>query len=94
MSTITRRPTKAKPTAADTAREAQVQAVIHKGLSVPQENGAMDDPNQEAQVKLRVPSALLRRVDAAVKARAIKTPRHRWLIEAIIEKLEREEASG
>jgi hypothetical protein len=67
--------------------EVEIQAVIQKGLSGP--SGQADD-EEEAQVKLRLPAALLRRVDAAVKAQPIKTPRHRWLIEAIVEKLGRE----
>jgi hypothetical protein len=67
--------------------EIEIQAVIRKGLSgLP---GPADDED-EAQVKLRLPAALLRRVDAAVRAQPIKTPRHRWLIEAIVEKLGRE----
>jgi hypothetical protein len=67
--------------------EVEIQAVIQKGLSGP--SGQAED-EEEAQVKLRLPAALLRRVDAAVKAQPIKTPRHRWLIEAIVEKLGRE----
>lgn len=86
MSTITRRP---KPVNSKTVHpsETDIHAVIRKGL-----NGPVDDSTdtEEAQVKLRLPAALLRRVDAAVKAQTIKTPRHRWLIEAIVEKLGRE----
>jgi len=86
MSTITRRP---KPVSSQTSHpsETDVRAVIRKGLSGPVDESA---DMAEAQVKLRLPAALLRRVDAAVKAQAIKTPRHRWLIEAIVEKLGRE----
>jgi hypothetical protein len=41
-------------------------------------------------VVLRIPAAMLQEIDAVVKAQAIKTPRHRWLLEAIHEKLHRE----
>jgi hypothetical protein len=34
----------------------------------------------------------MERIDHAVQARRIKTPRHTWLLEAIIEKLDREQA--
>jgi hypothetical protein len=86
MSTITRKPrTIAKKTTHPT--ETEIQAVIRKGLSGP--TGDAED-EEEAQVKLRLPVALLKRVDAAVKAQPIKTSRHRWLIEAIVEKLGRE----
>ncbi len=86
MSTITRRP---KPVSSKTSQpsETDIHAVIRKGLSGPVDESA---DTEEAQVKLRLPAALLKRVDAAVKAQAIKTPRHRWLIEAIVEKLGRE----
>jgi hypothetical protein len=33
---------------------------------------------------------MLQQIDAAVKAQVIKTPRHRWLLEAIHEKLFRD----
>ena len=86
MSTITRKPrTITNKTSHPT--ETEIQAVIRKGLSG--SPGPADD-EEEAQVKLRLPAALLRRVDAAVRAQPIKTPRHRWLIEAIVEKLGRE----
>ena len=32
----------------------------------------------------------LTRIDQAVEARLVKVPRHTWLMEAVIEKLERE----
>ena len=60
MSTITRRPKSDHKAQVEEATEAEVQAVIHKGLSVRQENGA--DTDKEAQVKLRLPDALLKRV--------------------------------
>jgi len=85
MSTVIRKP---RPLTSKVSHpsEAEIQAVIHKGLSGP--SGQTNE--EEAQVKLRLPVTLLRRIDAAVKAQPIKTPRHRWLIEAIVEKLSRE----
>jgi hypothetical protein len=46
----------------------------------------------EAIVNLRIPTDMLAQVDKAVKRRRLPTPRHRWLLEAIDEKLERESA--
>ena len=37
-----------------------------------------------------LPEDILHKVDASVQARRIKTPRHTWLLEAVLEKLERE----
>lgn len=45
----------------------------------------------EAAVNVRLPMEVLAQVDEAVKRRRVKTPRHRWLLEAIIEKLDREQ---
>lgn len=44
----------------------------------------------EATVNLRIPVDMLAQVDRVVKQRRLPTPRHRWLLEAIDEKLERE----
>jgi len=47
-------------------------------------------PAKTAPVVLRLPPDVLTRVDRAVEARRVKVPRHTWLMEAVIEKLERE----
>ncbi|SMF97860.1 hypothetical protein SAMN02949497_4872 [Methylomagnum ishizawai] len=77
---ITRKP-KVKPEAVD------VDALIHKGGSVAGETGRK---KEITPIILRVPSDIIERVDLAVKNRRVKTPRHTWLIEAILEKLDRE----
>jgi len=41
-------------------------------------------------VLLRVPPDLLQRIDRAVETRRIKTPRHPWMLEALLEQLERD----
>jgi hypothetical protein len=41
-------------------------------------------------VLLRVPSDLLQRIDRAVQTRRLPLPRHTWMLEALLEKLERE----
>ena len=70
-----------------------VEALINRGGSDSQggkANGAA--ANAIEQVKLRIPAAMLRQVDAAVATRRLKTPRHSWILEAIDEKLQREAA--
>ena len=47
-----------------------------------------------AQVFFRAPEALIERVERIAKARAIPVTRQTWLLEAIMEKLERETAQG
>jgi hypothetical protein len=41
-------------------------------------------------ILLRIPADMLALVDAALKARPIKLPRHTWILEAIHEKLTRD----
>ena len=45
----------------------------------------------EVALTVRLPSATLDRIDALVKARPTRIPRHSWLLEAIHEKLYKEE---
>ncbi|NEP03222.1 MAG: hypothetical protein F6K58_32210 [Symploca sp. SIO2E9] len=75
-----RTPKKSTPT------EKQVQELIEKGGSVTTET----QKSEISAVTLRIDSQLLLEVDAAVKKRRVKIPRHTWIIEAIAEKLDRE----
>ena len=72
-----------------TAKHIDVDALIKKGGSVAGKNG---EEKSTVPVILRMPEDILERVDASVQARRIKTPRHTWLLEAVLEKLERESA--
>ena len=83
---ITRKPRQSS----SAAKPVDVDALINKGGSVPGKNGGQG--KDTVPVILRVPEHILRKVDASVQARRIKTPRHTWLLEAILEKLERESA--
>jgi len=67
-----------------------VDALINKGGSVAAKNGGQEKERHTVPVILRVPEDILQKVDASVQARRIKTPRHTWLLEAILEKLEGE----
>lgn len=46
--------------------------------------------DKDVKVVLRLPGPLIRQVDKLVKARKIKTSRHRWLLEAVVAKIEQE----
>ena len=85
---ITRKP---KPAAA-AAPGVDVNALISKGGGVARQDIKSDsDENATSPVVLRVPNRLLKRIDQALLSRPLKTPRHTWLLEAVLEKLEREE---
>ena len=47
-----------------------------------------------SQVFFRAPAHLIKRVERLAKGRTIAATRQTWLLEAIIEKLEREETSN
>jgi hypothetical protein len=83
---ITRKP----KTPAGSGGVVDINALIHKGGSVAGE-GDHEPSEKPAPVVLRVPPDILAKVDASVKRRPVRTPRHTWIMEAIVEKLRQEE---
>jgi hypothetical protein len=77
-----------KPKAADTRPAVNVDELINRGGSP---GGTAETTDGATAVVLRIPTAMLNQIDALVKAQPIKTPRHRWMLEALYEKLSREE---
>lgn len=85
---ITRKP---KPPTFSPAAAVDVEALINKGGSVATTGPAMTATSDKpVPVMLRMPADALARVDQAIKERRVRIPRHTWLLEAVIEKLERE----
>jgi len=82
---ITRKP---KRSSGAGAKPVDIDALINKGGSVAGKNGGQG--KEAVPVILRLPGDILQKVDASVQSRRIKTPRHTWLLEAVLEKLERE----
>jgi len=79
---ITKKPkTKAATPAVD------VDALIRRGGSVASGGGGKA---KASTLVLRLPVELAERIDQAVQARKPKIPRHTWLLEAVLEKLERD----
>ena len=54
------------------------------------QGGAAQPKTSTQTVVLRLPTALLARLDDAVGQRSVRVPRHTWLLEAVAEKLDRE----
>jgi hypothetical protein len=79
-----------KPKTKATLKNVDVEALIRKGGSVAAEVETADSKAKVYAVVLRLPADLAQRIDQAVQARRIKMPRHTWLLEAAMEKLERE----
>ena len=83
-----------KPKNTEVKPQVDVDALISKGGSVAKlgETASADDASTEKQVALRIPSPMLAGIDGIVKQRTVRIPRHTWILEAIAEKLERENA--
>lgn len=88
---ITRKP----KSSASASPSVDIEALINKGGSVGGQPVtpavAEKDVNKPVPVVLRMPGDVLSRVDQTLKGRRVRIPRHTWLLEAVIEKLEREE---
>ena len=65
-----------------------IKAVINKGGSVAAASAASDKPKN---VQLRLLPDIIQRIDKSRKGRMVPPTRHAWLMEAVLEKLEREE---
>ncbi len=68
-----------------------VDALIAKGGEVSGQQSAEPDVTIKT-IPLRIRNDFLKRIDSSVKAQPIKTPRNTWILQAIMEKLERDEA--
>jgi hypothetical protein len=76
----------ATPASAD---EKTVLELIEKGGSVATTEGK-GTKRKIVQVFFRAPADIIERADEAAKSRPIPSTRQNWLLEAILEKLERE----
>jgi uncharacterized membrane protein len=74
-----------KPIQDEETSQSQINAVISKGGSV-----ANQDKAKTEKILIRIPNTLLDRVDTDLTTRPLKTPRNTWILEAILEKLERQ----
>jgi hypothetical protein len=76
------------PPKADGTATVNVDELINRGGSP---GGKADTAEATTPVVLRIPTAMLNQIDALVKAQPIKTPRHRWMLEALYEKIARQD---
>ena len=82
---LRRKPSSSPATQVD---ERRIDALIEKGGSVASAS------DKRSLVQLRLPQSVIGRIDAVRKRRTVAPPRHAWMLEAILEKLAREEESG
>lgn len=67
----------------------KVKAVIDKGGGI----ASSVAPDKPKNVQLRLLPNIIQRIDRTRKGRIVAPTRHAWLLEAVLEKLEREETS-
>lgn len=72
-----------------TASESKIQALIEKG-GPPARQETRDADSPPMAVSLRIPAPLAARLDTFLGDRLIRVPRHVWILQAILEKLDRE----
>ena len=77
-----------------------IEALINKGGSVARSTagGAGDAAKEQAArptvaATLRIPAQMADQIDRILEQKPLRVPRHQWILEALVEKLERE-ASG
>ena len=78
-----------KPVPSSAPVPVDVDALIRKGGSVPEDEAASFSARKTIPVTLRIPRGLLKQVDESLKTRSVPIPRHTWLLEAVHEKLAR-----
>lgn len=71
------------------APSVDVEALIEKGGSSPKREREKPATGR-VDVQLRIPPALLDRVDRALQAMPVPMPRNSWVLQAVVEKLERD----
>ncbi|MDZ3838309.1 MAG: hypothetical protein U0S49_13150 [Rhodospirillales bacterium] len=92
---VARKPV-ARPSASDAAAapdEATIRAVIERGGTVAGEGGRPDEAVRKL-LQLRLPTSLIDRIDGVRRAHVVPPSRHHWILEAIHEKLLREEGDA
>ncbi len=82
-----------KPTPFSTsvvANDKAIESVINKGLAS-QEEVKLKNSKKVTAIVIRMPGDLLLKIDEIVQRRAVKIPRHTWILEAIVEKVNYEQ---
>ena len=69
---------------------ADIDAVISRGGSAPADAAPTEPPDRLQKVLLRIPASMLADVDKAVGRLPVPMPRNKWILTALVEKLQRE----
>lgn len=70
----------------------RTEAFINKGMQAQKDDSPKPvEAIKPTKVLLTIPADSHARIEAVLAERRVRIPRHTWLLEAIVEKLEREE---
>ncbi len=86
---ITRKPKAPLSTSSDI----DIDELINRGGSIAhtESENEKTPPKLNSVVNLRIPPQLLERIDQTLENQTLKIPRHTWILQALVEKLERDE---
>jgi hypothetical protein len=88
--TVRRPPTpKTAPFREEESLDPRTEAFINKGMQA--QTAERKEPAKPVKVLLVIPAPNQARIEAVLAKRKVRISRHTWLLEAIVEKLEREE---
>ena len=88
---IKRKPRAEQTSAAAVSDETAFEAYLNKGGSVAE--AAPSEPKKDVKFTLTIPADLCAQLDAVRSQLPIKTARHKWVLEAILEKVQRDAGS-
>jgi len=88
---VTRKPKDEHVLQEDWQENDAFQQYLHKGGSAAQ--GQREAP-KDVRFTLHIPGALCQELDQIRDARPLKISRHQWVLEAILEKIQREGGQG
>jgi hypothetical protein len=85
------RPKPQQPTPTAKIDERRIHELIEKGGTVAKQTEATEDYKRH---QLRLQPSITERIDTLITKRMVKPSRHDWFLEAILEKLARDEGHG
>lgn len=89
---IKRKPKAEETSATAVVNEAAFEAYLSKGTSVAE--ATTSEPKKDVKFTLTIPAELCEQLDAVRSLLPIKTARHKWVLEAILEKIQRDAADS
>jgi len=93
---VTRKPRETQTPQEPLPEDLAYRAYLSKGGSAAQEpqDASQDAAPKDVRFTLHIPGSLCQELDALRGARPLKISRHQWVLEAILEKIQRESGQG